>query len=116
MSKLDLNELEVLQAYDAGKLKPSAGKAEFQRLRAAACLRLTCSISRRRPSKKVCRTKPSSQASCTSTSLASWLKAGHPPLARSDASPLADEPRRVLRRLVGVSGQLSEAGCSVSCR
>jgi len=36
MSKLDLNELEVRQAYDAGKLKPSAGKAEFQRLRAAA--------------------------------------------------------------------------------
>ena len=36
MSKLDLYELEVLQAYDAGKLKPSAGKAELQRLRAAA--------------------------------------------------------------------------------
>jgi predicted DNA binding CopG/RHH family protein len=36
MSKLDFYELEVLQAYDAGKLKPSAGKAELQRLRAAA--------------------------------------------------------------------------------
>jgi predicted DNA binding CopG/RHH family protein len=36
MSKLDPYELEVLQAYDAGKLKPSAGKAELQRLRAAA--------------------------------------------------------------------------------
>jgi len=36
MSKLDPYELEVLKAYDAGKLKPSAGKAELQRLRAAA--------------------------------------------------------------------------------
>ena len=36
MSKLDPYELEVLQAYEAGKLKPSAGKAELQRLRAAA--------------------------------------------------------------------------------
>jgi predicted DNA binding CopG/RHH family protein len=36
MSKLDPYELEVLDAYEAGKLKPSAGKAELQRLRAAA--------------------------------------------------------------------------------
>jgi predicted DNA binding CopG/RHH family protein len=36
MSKLDPCELEVLQAYESGKLKPSAGKAELQRLRAAA--------------------------------------------------------------------------------
>lgn len=36
MSKLDPYELEVLQAYESGKLKPSAGKAELQRLRAAA--------------------------------------------------------------------------------
>ena len=36
MSKLDLYELQVLQAYDAGRLKPSAGEAELQRLRAAA--------------------------------------------------------------------------------
>lgn len=36
MSKLDPYELEVLEAYEAGKLKPSAGKAELQRLRAAA--------------------------------------------------------------------------------
>ena len=36
MSKLDPYELEVLEAYEAGKLKPGAGKAELQRLRAAA--------------------------------------------------------------------------------
>lgn len=36
MSKLDPYELEVLQAYESGKLKPSAGMAELQRLRAAA--------------------------------------------------------------------------------
>ena len=36
MSKLDPYELEVLQAFESGKLKPSAGKAELQRLRAAA--------------------------------------------------------------------------------
>lgn len=36
MSKLDPYELEVLEAYDAGKLRPSAEKAELQRLRAAA--------------------------------------------------------------------------------
>lgn len=36
MSKLDPYELEVLEAYEAGKLKRHAGKAELQRLRAAA--------------------------------------------------------------------------------
>jgi predicted DNA binding CopG/RHH family protein len=36
MSRLDEYELEVLGAYESGKLKPSAGKAELQRLRAAA--------------------------------------------------------------------------------
>lgn len=36
MSKLDPYELEVLQAYESAKLKPSAGKVELQRLRAAA--------------------------------------------------------------------------------
>lgn len=36
MSKLDPYELEVLHAYESGKLKPGAGKAELQRLRAAA--------------------------------------------------------------------------------
>ncbi|GAP38890.1 hypothetical protein ABXN37_27865 [Piscinibacter sakaiensis] len=36
MSELDPYELEVLEAYEAGKLKPQAGKAELQRLRAAA--------------------------------------------------------------------------------
>jgi predicted DNA binding CopG/RHH family protein len=36
MSKLDQYELEVLEAYEAGKLKSSASKAELQRLRAAA--------------------------------------------------------------------------------
>jgi predicted DNA binding CopG/RHH family protein len=36
MSKLDPYELEVLQAYESGKLKPIASKAELQRMRAAA--------------------------------------------------------------------------------
>jgi predicted DNA binding CopG/RHH family protein len=36
MSKLDPYELEVLEAYESGKLKPIASKAELQRLRAAA--------------------------------------------------------------------------------
>jgi len=36
MSKLDPYELEVLEAYESGKLNPVAGKAELQRLRAAA--------------------------------------------------------------------------------
>ena len=36
MSKLDPYELEVLEAYEAGKLKPIASKAELQRMRAAA--------------------------------------------------------------------------------
>lgn len=36
MSRLDPYEIEVLEAYETGKLKPSAGKAELQRLRAAA--------------------------------------------------------------------------------
>lgn len=36
MSKLDPYELEVLEAYESGKLKSTAGKAELQRLRAAA--------------------------------------------------------------------------------
>jgi predicted DNA binding CopG/RHH family protein len=36
MSKLDPYEREVLNAYESGKLKPIAGKAELQRLRAAA--------------------------------------------------------------------------------
>lgn len=36
MSKLDHYELEVLQAYESGKLKPAAGKAELRRMRAAA--------------------------------------------------------------------------------
>ena len=36
MSKLDAYELEVLAAYESGKLKPAAGKAELQRIRAAA--------------------------------------------------------------------------------
>lgn len=36
MSKLDPYELEVLGAYESGKLKPSASKAELQRMRAAA--------------------------------------------------------------------------------
>jgi predicted DNA binding CopG/RHH family protein len=36
MSKLDPYELELLEAYDSGKLKPIASKAELQRMRAAA--------------------------------------------------------------------------------
>ena len=36
MSKLDPYELEVLKAYESGKLKPVASKAELQRLRASA--------------------------------------------------------------------------------
>jgi predicted DNA binding CopG/RHH family protein len=36
MSKLDPYELEVLQAYESGNLKPVAGKAELQRMRVAA--------------------------------------------------------------------------------
>jgi predicted DNA binding CopG/RHH family protein len=36
MSKLDPYEREVLEAYESGKLKPIASKAELQRLRAAA--------------------------------------------------------------------------------
>jgi len=36
MSKLDSYELEVLEAYESGRLKPIAGKAELQRMRAAA--------------------------------------------------------------------------------
>ncbi|MCC5868397.1 MAG: hypothetical protein JJU27_07770 [Gammaproteobacteria bacterium] len=36
MSKLDPYELEILEAYESGKLKPGAGKAERERLRAAA--------------------------------------------------------------------------------
>lgn len=36
MSKLDPYELGVLRAYESGSLKPAAGKAELQRLRAAA--------------------------------------------------------------------------------
>jgi len=36
MSKLDPYELKVLAAYESGKLKPIANKAELQRMRAAA--------------------------------------------------------------------------------
>ena len=36
MSKLDPYELEVLEAYESGKLKPIATKTELQRMRAAA--------------------------------------------------------------------------------
>lgn len=36
MTKLDPYELEVLQAYETGKLKASVDMAELQRLRAAA--------------------------------------------------------------------------------
>jgi predicted DNA binding CopG/RHH family protein len=36
MSKLDPYELEVLQAYESGKLMPIASKAELQRMRTAA--------------------------------------------------------------------------------
>jgi len=36
MSKLDPYEQEVLEAYESGKLKPIASKAELLRMRAAA--------------------------------------------------------------------------------
>lgn len=36
MPKLDPYELDVLAAYESGKLKPAANKAELQRMRAAA--------------------------------------------------------------------------------
>ena len=36
MSELDPYELEVLEAYESGKLKSIASKAELQRIRAAA--------------------------------------------------------------------------------
>ncbi|MBX3726791.1 MAG: hypothetical protein KF823_12845 [Xanthomonadales bacterium] len=36
MPKLDPYETEILEAYEAGSLKPAAGKAELQRIRAAA--------------------------------------------------------------------------------
>ena len=36
MSRLDPYELEVLKAYESGRLKPTASKAELQRMRAAA--------------------------------------------------------------------------------
>ena len=36
MTKLDSYELEVLDAYEAGKLKSVASKAELQRMRASA--------------------------------------------------------------------------------
>ena len=36
MMKLDPYETEVLEAYESGKLKPTATKAELARLRAAA--------------------------------------------------------------------------------
>lgn len=36
MSKLDPYDLQILEAYESGKLKPTASKAELQRLRAAA--------------------------------------------------------------------------------
>ena len=36
MSKLDPYEREVLAAYESGKLKPIASKAELQRMRVAA--------------------------------------------------------------------------------
>jgi predicted DNA binding CopG/RHH family protein len=36
MSKLDPYELDVLQAYESGKLKSTATKAELQKMRAAA--------------------------------------------------------------------------------
>ena len=36
MSKLDTYETAVLQAYESGKLKPIASKAELQRMRTAA--------------------------------------------------------------------------------
>ena len=36
MTKLDAYEAEVLEAYESGKLKPMATKAELARMRAAA--------------------------------------------------------------------------------
>jgi predicted DNA binding CopG/RHH family protein len=36
MFKLDPYEVEVLEAHESGKLNPIAGKAELQRMRAAA--------------------------------------------------------------------------------
>ena len=36
MSPLDPDELDLLRAFESGTLKPVAGKAELQRLRAAA--------------------------------------------------------------------------------
>lgn len=36
MPKLDPYETEILEAYETGSLKPAAGKAELQRMRAAA--------------------------------------------------------------------------------
>lgn len=36
MSKLGADELDVLQAYESGKLKPTATKGELQKMRAAA--------------------------------------------------------------------------------
>jgi predicted DNA binding CopG/RHH family protein len=36
MSKLDPYELDVLQAYESGKLRSTATKAELQKMRAAA--------------------------------------------------------------------------------
>lgn len=36
MSKLDPYEIDVLQAYEGGKLKSTASKAELQKMRAAA--------------------------------------------------------------------------------
>ena len=36
MPKLDPYELDVLEAYESGKLKPIASKAELQRMRASA--------------------------------------------------------------------------------
>lgn len=36
MHQFDADEFEVLDAYESGKLKPIASKAELQRLRAAA--------------------------------------------------------------------------------
>jgi predicted DNA binding CopG/RHH family protein len=36
MSKLDAYEIEILQAYESGKLKPIASKTELERVRAAA--------------------------------------------------------------------------------
>ena len=44
MSKLDPYELEVLEAYESGKLKPIAGKAVLQRLRAAARATAICQV------------------------------------------------------------------------